>query len=132
VLQEPNRLGVHLLDLADEADIHLFAVREPVQPPARAEQPRVLPGEPDRLAAVVVDQTHDRLVDLAHQDHLDDLDGLLVGHAHAHHKRYLDRSWSRVMSLRRPHTEPASIVSSLPGISGALNEISSSSRSMIV
>src|SRR2546425_4404128 len=86
VLEEPDRLGVHRLHLAHQTDVHLLAVREPVQPPACPEQPRVLARQPHRLAAVVVDQTDDGLVDLAHQDHLDDLDGLLVGHSHAPHE----------------------------------------------
>ena len=58
-----------------------------------------------------------------------DLDALVASTAH---RMYLDRSWSRVTSLSRFCTYPASMVSSLPGMSGASNEISSSSRSMIV
>src|SRR5919106_2112670 len=48
------------------------------------------------------------------------------------HRMYLDRSWSRLRSARRSLTYSASMVSSLPGMSGASNEISSKSRSMIV
>ena len=42
----------------------------------------VLPGEPDRLAAVLVDQADDLLVELA-QHHLDDVHHAIVGDAHA-------------------------------------------------
>ena len=43
----------------------------------------VLAGQADRLAAVLVDEADDVLVDLAAQHHLDDVHGLVVGDAHA-------------------------------------------------
>src|SRR5688500_17500484 len=60
----------------------------------------------------------------------EDLDPAHVGRRG--HRMYRERSWSRMMSCRRSRTYSASIVSSLPGWSGASNEISSSSFSMIV
>ena len=77
------------LDLADQADVDLFAAGQSVGAPAGHEELGVLPREPDRLAAVEVDQADDLLVDLADEDHLDDLDGLLVGHPHAAHEARL-------------------------------------------
>ena len=83
VLEETDGLRVDLLDLADEADVHLLAAREPVAAPPCAEEAGVLPRQADGLAAVVVDEPDDLLVDLADEDHLDDLDRLGVGDAHA-------------------------------------------------
>ena len=54
-----------------------------VRPPAGPDQRAVLAREAHRLAAVVVDQPDDLLVDPADEDHLDDLHRLLVGDAHA-------------------------------------------------
>ncbi len=49
---------------------------------ARVDERAVLPGEPDRLAAVLVDEADDLLIELA-QHHLDDVHHALVGDAHA-------------------------------------------------
>jgi hypothetical protein len=49
---------------------------------ARADERAVLPGEADGLAALLVDEADDLLVELA-QHHLDDVHHALVGHAHA-------------------------------------------------
>ena len=79
-------LGIDRLHLAHQPDVHLAAVGHLVQPLVGPEQARVLAGEPHRPAPVEIDQAHDLLVDLADQHHLDDLDRLLVGDAHAAHE----------------------------------------------
>src|SRR5204863_9944068 len=48
-----------------------------------------------------------------------DIDARVAGPAH---RMYRERSWSRMTSLRRCRTYSASMVSSLPGISGASKE----------
>src|SRR5207245_3387355 len=89
LLEQADRLGVDDLDLAHQADVDLLAARHPVRPAARAQQVGILAGEANRPPAVMVDEADDLLVDLADQDHLDDLDGLLVGHPHAAHEAWL-------------------------------------------
>ena len=42
-----------------------------------------LPGEPDRGAALAVDEMHDLLVDLPAEHHFDEVHRFGVGHAHA-------------------------------------------------
>ena len=49
----------------------------------RADEGAVLAGEADRLAAGLVDELDDFLVDLAAEHHLDHVHGLGVGDAHA-------------------------------------------------
>ena len=51
----------------------------------RLDEVRVAAGQAHRLAAAVVDQADDLLVDLADQDHLDHVHGLAVGDPHALH-----------------------------------------------
>ena len=87
LLEQPDGLGIDRLHLAHQPDVHLGAVGHPVQPLVGPEQARVLAGEPHRAASVEIDETHDLLVDLPDQDHLDDLHRLLVGDAHAAHER---------------------------------------------
>ena len=78
-------LGVDAGDLADLADVEhligLFLARH--QHLLGVDEVAILAGQPHRAAAVLVDQGHDVLVDQAAQDHLDDVEGLLVGHPHA-------------------------------------------------
>ncbi len=56
----------------------------------RLDQPAVLAGDADRLAAGRLDRGHDLLVDRAGQDHLDHLDGGGVGDAQAVDEGRLD------------------------------------------
>ena len=93
--------GFDRVHLADEADVDHRAVRGPVQPLVRADQGAVLAGQAHRPAAVQVDQPDDLLVDLADQDHLDDLHRLLVGHPHpAHEARLLAEALHERPDLR--------------------------------
>ena len=70
-------------------------------PAARAEQRAVLARQAHGLAPVVVDQPDDLLVDLAHEDHLDDLHRLLVGDPHpAHELRLLAEALHERADLR--------------------------------
>src|SRR5690606_14670608 len=48
-----------------------------------ANQLRILAGQADSAAAVLVDQADDALVDLAAEHHFHHIHGLAVGHAHA-------------------------------------------------
>ena len=74
-----QHVDVDALDPADEADV--LAARRGL---ARgAEQQPVVAAQPDRGLAVAVEAQHDVLVDLAHQHHLRDLDGLGVRHPQA-------------------------------------------------
>ena len=74
-----EHVDVDALDPAHEADV--LAARRGL---ARgAEQQPVVAAQADGRLAVAVDQEHDVLVDLAHQHHLRDLDGLGVGHPQA-------------------------------------------------
>jgi hypothetical protein len=79
-------LGVDRLHLAHEADVDHGPVGLAVHALAGAEEAAVLAREPHRPSSVQVDETHDLLVDLAHEDHLHDLDGLRVGDPHAAHE----------------------------------------------
>ena len=65
---------VDALDPAHEADV--LAARALHR--ADAEQQPVVAAEPDRGLPVAAEAQHDVLVDLADEDHLGDLDGLLV------------------------------------------------------
>src|SRR6266481_858500 len=101
VLEHADRLGVDRLDLADEPDVGHGPVGLPVQPLARTDQGAVLAAEPDRPAAVEVDQADDLFVDLADQHHLHDLHRLGVGHAHpAHEVRILAQPLHEGADLR--------------------------------
>ncbi|VTR68227.1 hypothetical protein DESC_70067 [Desulfosarcina cetonica] len=57
-------------------DVHLAGLDEAA----------VLAAEPDGLAALLIDLGHDALVDLAAQDHFDNIHGGAVGQAHAAHE----------------------------------------------
>ena len=83
-VEELDELGVDALDLADESDVdHLAVARVALQQHLpRMDERAVLSGEPDRLAAVLVDEADDLLIELA-QHHLDDVHHALVGDAHA-------------------------------------------------
>ena len=83
-VQELDELGIDALDLADESDVDRFGVGCVAlqQHLPRMNERAVLSGEPDRLAAVLVDEADDLLIELA-QDHLDDVHHALVGDAHA-------------------------------------------------
>ena len=85
LLQRPDHLRVDRGDFADLADVDLPAavvlVRKQHLP--RPDESAVLTGEADRLAARLIDERHDFLVDLAAEHHLDDVHGLGVGDAHA-------------------------------------------------
>jgi hypothetical protein len=75
---------VDRLDVADQAEI--------AGPGAAAGpgQAAVLAGEADRAAADLIDETDDLLVEPAAQDHLDDLEGALVGDPEAVDEGRLD------------------------------------------
>ena len=73
-----QHVHVHVLDLADEADVRLAGSLL-----ADAEQQAVVAAEPDRRLAVAVEAQHDVLVLLADEHHLRHLDRRLVGDAQA-------------------------------------------------
>ena len=83
-IEELNELRVDALDLADEADVHHLAVARIAleQHLAGVDEGAVLSCEADRLAAVLVDEPDDFLVELA-QHHFDDVHDALVGDAHS-------------------------------------------------
>ena len=62
--------------LAETTVTFIFLAR--ISPPS-------LPLRPHRHAAMLIDQVDDLFVDLADQDHLDDVEGLLIGDPHAAH-----------------------------------------------
>ncbi len=90
-VQELDDFRIDALDFAHEADVDEFACRglRPEQHLARVDERTVLAGETDRLAAMLVDEADDLLVQLA-QDHLDDVHHALVGDAHPLTKFTLD------------------------------------------
>src|SRR3990172_4261405 len=105
LLQELDGLRIDLFHLANQADVHRLTLGRPVGQPARADQVRVLAGEADGPPAVEVDQAHDLLVDLADEDHLDDVHGLRVGDPHAPDKaRFLAEALHQ-----RPDLRPAAV-----------------------
>jgi hypothetical protein len=57
---------------------------------ACTDEAAVLAGESHRAAAVELDEVHDLLVHLAHQDHLHHVHGGSVGHAHPLHEAGFD------------------------------------------
>ncbi len=85
--QQIDDVGVDTLDVADKTEIgcvgcvDLREVRRENHAPA-VDEAAVLAVDPDRLAAVPVDEPDELLVDLA-QHHFHDVERRLVGHAHA-------------------------------------------------
>ena len=78
-----NELGIDVLDLADQSDVDVdprvgIAFQEQL---LAADERAILPCQSDRLAALLIDQSDDFLVELT-QHHLDDVHRLLVGDAH--------------------------------------------------
>ena len=67
--------GIDVLDLADETVIEAVSLVEL----DRLNHVVVHAGEPDRLAAGVVDEFDEVFVDLAAEDRLDDVHGLFIG-----------------------------------------------------
>ena len=67
-----HRLGAHVGDLADQAEVDLLAVDDGVGA-LGGEQAGVLAGEPDRERAVLVDQPDQLALDLADEHHPDDV-----------------------------------------------------------
>ena len=94
--------GLTCVHLADEPDVEPSSPSaRSVQPLVRADQGAVLAGQAHRPAAVLVDQPDDLLVDLADEDHLDDLHRLLVGDPHpAHEARLLAEALHERADLR--------------------------------
>jgi hypothetical protein len=82
-VEELDQLGIDALDLSDEADVDgLLVVGLALQQHlSRVDERAVLPRQSDRLAAVLVDEADDFLVELA-EHHLDDVHHALVGDAH--------------------------------------------------
>jgi hypothetical protein len=70
--QVEHRLGAHLRDLADQAEIDLLAVDDRVGT-TRREQAGVLTRQSDRQRPVLVDQSDQLALDLADQHHPDDV-----------------------------------------------------------
>ena len=102
-VEELDDLGVDALDLADEADVDELALGglRLQQHLARVDERAVLAGEPDRLAAVLVDEADDLLVELA-QHHLDDVHHAVVGDAHALPELALDAHLRQQVADLRP------------------------------
>jgi hypothetical protein len=71
LLQEPERVWIDSFDVTNESQIYALASRQPWRPAAGHEQVGVLAVEPDRVAAVPVDEPDQLRVDLAHEYHLD-------------------------------------------------------------
>ena len=70
--QVEHRLGAHLGDLADQAEVDLLAVDDGVGA-LGGEQAGVLAGEADGQRAVLVDQADQLALDLADEHHPDDV-----------------------------------------------------------
>ena len=70
--QVEHRLGAHVRDLADEAEVDLLAVDDGARR-LGGEQPGVLAGAADGERAVLVDQADELALDLADEDHPDDV-----------------------------------------------------------
>ena len=86
--KECEHPGVDARDLADMPDIDdlgglKFRMASGHGELAGPNETAVFPGEPDRFAAVPVDEIHDLLVDEAAEHHLDHVHGFGVGDAHA-------------------------------------------------
>ena len=82
-IEQLDDFRVDAVDLADEPDVDHLAVDGLAlqQHLPRVDERAVLPGEADRLAALLVDEADDLLVELA-QHHLDDVHHPVVGDAH--------------------------------------------------
>jgi hypothetical protein len=80
-----DQRGVDLRDVADLADVDqvLAVVLVGQQQLFGANETAVLAGQAYRLAAGLIDQVDNVLVDLATEHHLDDFHRLSVGDAHA-------------------------------------------------
>src|ERR1700693_1605665 len=76
-----------LPDHADVDDLRRFTVfRDFDVHLAREDQAAVLTAQPHRHAAMLINEVDDRLVNLTDQDHLDNIQGLLVRDSHAANK----------------------------------------------
>ena len=95
-IEELDDLRVDALDLADEPDVDELAFGGVglEQHLAGVDERAVLAGQPHRLAAVLVDEADDLLVELA-QHHLDDVHHPVVGDAHALAELALDAHLGR-------------------------------------
>ena len=87
--QVEHRLGAHLRDLADEAEVDLLAVDDRVGG-LGGEQAGVLAGAADRERAVLVDQPDQLALDLADEHHPDDVHRLGRGDPEAAAELRLD------------------------------------------
>ena len=88
-IEVEHRLGAHLGDLADQAEVDLLAVDDGVGG-LGGEQAGVLAGEPDGDAAVLVDQPDQLALHLADEHHPDDVHRLGGGDAQAAAELRLD------------------------------------------
>ena len=87
--QVEHRLGAHVRDLADQAEVDLLAVDDGVGG-LGGEQAGVLAGAADRERAVLVDQADQLALDLADEDHPDDVHRLGRGDPQAAAELRLD------------------------------------------
>src|SRR5690606_30275070 len=104
--QHVQQVGIHADHLADLADVDDFRLGHFRGLPghgqlAGADQLGVLAGQADGLAAVLVDQIDDALVDLTTEDHLHHVHGRGVGDPHAIDEAALDaQALEQVADLR--------------------------------
>ena len=87
-------------DINDFRLVHAWTVTRNLEF-ARLDQARILAGQANGTAAMLVDQVDDILVDLPAQHHLDHVHGLRVSHPHAIDKFALDvQALEQVANLR--------------------------------